>query len=100
MTVVALPRRQREVLIWAARGKTTLDTAEILGISPRTVEVHRLEAARALGAANVTNAVAIALSSNLIQLGENHGGNGLLNRKDFVPDVRERSARAQAPSTA
>ncbi len=65
-----LLRRHREVLLWAARGKTSADTAAILGISPRTVEVHRIEACRALGAANIPNAVALAMAANLITLGD------------------------------
>jgi DNA-binding CsgD family transcriptional regulator len=62
--------RQREVLFWAARGKTSSDTAAILGISARTVEVHRLAACRALGAVNLPNAVALAMAANLIALGD------------------------------
>ncbi len=67
---LALSHRHRDVLFWAARGKTSADTAAILGISPRTVEVHRIQACRALGAANVTNAVAIALAANFFTLGD------------------------------
>lgn len=52
--------------MWAAHGKTMAETGEILGISKRTV-VHHVEEAKAkLDAANVTQAVAKAIRSNLI----------------------------------
>ncbi len=36
----ALTRRESEVLSWLAKGKTNRDIAEILGMSPRTVNKH------------------------------------------------------------
>ena len=36
----ALTRRETEVLSWLAKGKTNRDIAEILGMSPRTVNKH------------------------------------------------------------
>ena len=41
--------REREVMAWAARGKTVADTAQILGISPETVEGFIKQALRKLG---------------------------------------------------
>ena len=35
-----LTQRETEVLIWVARGKTNKDIADILGLSPRTVNKH------------------------------------------------------------
>jgi DNA-binding CsgD family transcriptional regulator len=36
----ALTQRESEVLSWVAKGKTNRDIAEILGMSPRTVNKH------------------------------------------------------------
>jgi DNA-binding CsgD family transcriptional regulator len=35
-----LTQREIEVLMWVARGKTNKDIADILGMSPRTVNKH------------------------------------------------------------
>jgi DNA-binding CsgD family transcriptional regulator len=64
----ALTRREREVLTWIARGKTALEIGGILLIAKRTVDEHTHSAMRKLGAANRTQAVAIALRSRLIDL--------------------------------
>jgi LuxR family quorum sensing-dependent transcriptional regulator len=58
---IALTDREREVLSWAARGKTTSETAEILTISDETVEGHIRNAMRKLTAANKTQAVVKAI---------------------------------------
>ncbi|MGP0092297.1 MAG: LuxR C-terminal-related transcriptional regulator, partial [Xanthobacteraceae bacterium] len=60
----SLSPREREVLSWAAQGKTTQEISETLGITPRTVEEHVTAASRKLGAANRTHAVAIALAAS------------------------------------
>lgn len=39
-TIPALSDRQRECILWMARGKTAAETAIILGISPETVNQH------------------------------------------------------------
>ena len=65
-----LPRvtpREREVLAWAAQGKSAWETGEILGISQRTVEEHLAAATRKLGAGNRTRAVAIAIRDRIIE---------------------------------
>jgi len=36
----ALTHRESEVLSWVAKGKTNRDIADILGMSPRTVNKH------------------------------------------------------------
>ncbi|RCN57137.1 hypothetical protein C4900_08360 [Acidiferrobacter thiooxydans] len=36
----ALSDREAEVLVWVAYGKTNADIADILGMSPRTVNKH------------------------------------------------------------
>jgi len=45
---VVLTKRQREVLEWIGDGKTTQDTAIILGLTPATVEKHLRLAPEAL----------------------------------------------------
>jgi LuxR family quorum sensing-dependent transcriptional regulator len=59
--------RECEVLTWVARGKTAWDVGELLGIAKRTVDEHAQTAARKLGAANRTQAVAIALRDGIIR---------------------------------
>ena len=62
----ALTLREREVLYWAAQGKSALEIGEILHIAKRTVDQHTQNAARKLGAVNRTQAVATALRERLI----------------------------------
>lgn len=64
----ALTNRQREVLTWAAAGKSAWETGEILNISTRTVEEHARQALQRLGAVNRTQAVAIAIRHRLIAI--------------------------------
>lgn len=61
-----LTDREREVLAWAARGKTVQDTADILSISSDTVETHIRACIRKLEASNKTHAVARAIYLRLI----------------------------------
>jgi DNA-binding CsgD family transcriptional regulator len=61
-----LTPREREVLWWAARGKSASQIGEVLHITKRTVDEHTQNAIRKLGAANRTQAVAIALRERLI----------------------------------
>jgi LuxR family quorum sensing-dependent transcriptional regulator len=63
-----LTAREREVLTWAANGKTAWEIGEILAIAKRTVDEHARTAFRKLGAVNRTQAVAIALRDRLIDL--------------------------------
>ena len=64
--MTSLTPRQREVLSWVAQGKSAKEIAEILGITPRTVEKLMETVMRELGPANSTHAVAIALRNKLI----------------------------------
>jgi DNA-binding CsgD family transcriptional regulator len=65
---VFLTDRERDVMAWAARGKTVSDTADILKISDETVETHIHNAMRKLEAINKTHAVAKCLALGLIDL--------------------------------
>ena len=64
--VPALTDREREVLSWAAMGKTVQDTADILAISADTVETHIRTCMKKLHANNKTHAVARAIFLRLI----------------------------------
>jgi LuxR family quorum sensing-dependent transcriptional regulator len=63
-----LTRREREVLQWAAVGKTAWEIGGILGIAKRTVDEHTRSATGKLGAVNRTRAVVIALRDRLIAI--------------------------------
>ena len=52
-----LSRRESEVLIWVAKGKTNSDIGEILGISRRTVDTLLSRTYEKLGVENRTGAV-------------------------------------------
>ena len=62
-----LTPREREVLAWAAQGKSAWDIGEILGITQRTAEEHLAKAAHKLGAVNRVRAVAIAIRDRIIE---------------------------------
>ena len=63
-----LSNREKLTLEWAARGKTSWETAQILGLSVRTVDFHVKNSMRKLLAANKTQAVAIAVRENMIEV--------------------------------
>lgn len=54
-------RREAEVLIWLSRGKSNRDIAEILGLSPRTINKHLEQVYAKLGVENRASAVAMTL---------------------------------------
>ncbi len=58
-----LTGREAEVLNWLAGGKTNRDIAEILGMSPRTVNKHLERVYVKLGVENRAAAVAIAVQT-------------------------------------
>ena len=60
MASVALTPREAEVLSWLAKGKTNRDIADILGMSPRTVNKHLEHIFEKLGVETRTAAVALA----------------------------------------
>lgn len=61
--VESLSPREREVLAGILAGKTSREIALELGLSRRTVEVHRLHCMRRLGVKNTAEAVKIAMNS-------------------------------------
>jgi DNA-binding NarL/FixJ family response regulator len=63
---VHLTEREKEVLTWVGRGKTSSEIAVILALSERTVNFHCDQAMRRLDVINRTQAVVKALSTGLI----------------------------------
>ena len=63
---IRLTDREREVLTWVGRGKTSSEIAIILGLSERTVNFHCDQAMRRLDVINRTQAVAKSLAEGLI----------------------------------
>lgn len=63
-----LTDREREVLTWVGRGKTSSEIAIILGLSERTVNFHCDQAIKRLDVSNRAQAVAKAVSERLLSL--------------------------------
>ena len=61
-----LTDREREVLTWVGRGKTSSEIAIILGLRERTVNFHCDQAMKRLDVTNRTQAVATAIAHGLI----------------------------------
>lgn len=64
--VAHLSTREREVLVQIARGATSKEIAQRLGISPRTVESHREAVGRKLGVRGVAALTRIAIDEGLV----------------------------------
>ena len=62
----SMTARQREVLKWVADGKTIKDIAQIMALSPATIEKHLRLARRSLGANTTSQAVQKALVRNIL----------------------------------
>jgi DNA-binding response OmpR family regulator/DNA-binding CsgD family transcriptional regulator len=60
---LALTAREAEVLLWITRGKSNRDVAEILSLSPRTVNKHLEQIYAKLGVENRTAAAALAMQT-------------------------------------
>ncbi|KKB80016.1 LuxR family transcriptional regulator [Devosia soli] len=58
-----LTRRESEVLLWIARGKSNRDIGEILGLSPRTVNKHLEQVYAKLGVENRASAAIKAIQA-------------------------------------
>jgi len=61
-----LTPREREVLLWAAKGKTGWEIGQILRLSERTVTYHVENARAKLGASSRAHAVVKAVTLGLI----------------------------------
>ncbi len=64
LNLAKLTRREREVLDLAGKGLHAKEIASSLGISPRTVEVHKASLMDKLGARNVAELVRFALAAD------------------------------------
>ncbi|MCS6904230.1 MAG: response regulator transcription factor [Bacteroidia bacterium] len=64
---IVLTNREREILRYVADGYNTREIANILYISPRTVETHRLRIMQKLEAHNTAELIKLALMYKLIQ---------------------------------
>jgi len=64
--VPQLSPREKQVIYWATQGKTLWETAQILGITERTITFHLQNAAQKLGTVNRQAAIARALSLGLL----------------------------------
>ena len=64
VNLAKLTRREREVLELAGKGLHAKEIAQRLGISPRTVEVHKASLMDKLGARNVAELVRFALAAD------------------------------------
>lgn len=58
-----LTRRERDVLALVANGASNKEAGRLLGISPRTIEVHRARIMDKLGAKNAADLMRIVLSA-------------------------------------
>jgi len=61
-----LSPREREVLSWAAEGKTAWETAQLIGVSERAIRLYTENAMAKLRAKTKTQAVAIAVKNAII----------------------------------
>jgi len=71
--LAALTRRERDVLQGLARGHPNKAIANALGISPRTVEIHRAKLMSRLGVGSLSELLRLAFAAGL---GENGDGDG------------------------
>ena len=63
---ISLTDREKEVLTWVSRGKTSSEIGIILGLTERTVNFHCDQAMKRLDVTNRTQAVAKAITARLI----------------------------------
>lgn len=63
-----LTQREKEVLTWVGRGKTSAEIAIILGVAERTVNFHCDQAMKRLDVINRTQAAVKAMTEGLISI--------------------------------
>ncbi len=60
-----LTRREREVMKLVVSGKANKEIANVLNVSPRTVEVHRSRVMQKMGADSVPELISMAVKANI-----------------------------------
>ena len=70
--VARLTQREREVLLGLVEGDTNKMLGKKLGISPRTVELHRAQVMNRLNAGNLAKLIQLALAAGVAPPGEGH----------------------------
>ena len=65
-TLAQITEREKEILRWVREGKSNQQIGEVLGISALTVKNHVQKILRKLGAANRAQAVALAMTAQLL----------------------------------
>ena len=70
--IARLTPREREVLLGLVGGNTNKLLGKKLGISPRTVELHRAQVMNRLDAGNLAELIQIALAAGVAPPGEGH----------------------------
>jgi RNA polymerase sigma factor (sigma-70 family) len=63
----ALRPKEQQILVHVAEGMTSREIADHLGISAKTVEIYRLRAMKALGAANLAELVRLCVALGLVE---------------------------------
>lgn len=63
-----LSPRETEVLLWAARGKTAWETAQLLGLTEATIKFYIRNACQRLNTENKTHAVAVCMQCGLFRI--------------------------------
>ncbi len=69
-----LSGREQEVMALVATGKSNRDMAELLGVSPKTIETHRSNLMRKLDAGSVADLVRVAIVSGMVEGGKVESG--------------------------
>lgn len=88
--VALLSRRERQVLQQLLLGRSSKQIAQALGLSPRTVELHRGNMMKKLDATSPADAVRIALSAELDTCSSLKAPRVLSARSDTAPMRRPR----------
>ena len=66
--VESLTSTEREIIRLVADGKSNVEAAAILGLSPRTVETYRLRLMRKLGIEGLSSLIKYAIRSGITTL--------------------------------